>query len=492
MPPESGRLERMKGVQQAESIRDQERAGRPKIHVLDGDWNTNNEWWKHFGGKQSVGWIKSPYGGGQDENYWLDKTAQITLYRCSDSSGKLTVEKIKTGHPDAKQLDTNDCFIVDADAEGGIYVWVGKNCTQNERKNAMDWARQFLEKQMRPKWTQVVRVLEGAEPEAFTQWFGNWNEAKKPVQHQPKLFQVSNESGKLHVEEIADFYQEDLDGDDVMILDGINIIYVWVGTGANKDEKDHAKETAQIYLEASSVARHKKTTIDIVFQGKEPPTFKKFFRAWDDKLFQGLFKAAAIFFDQVDFNIEEIPQEQHGTFFEGDSYIILSTKEDNKYDVHFWLGRGTSQDEMATAALKVTDLDLILHNLPVQYRELQNHESALFLSYFKNGIKYLTGGNATGKTHEINLDKFEPRLFQCNGKRNVRCTQVKLVKESLNLGDVFILDLGREILIWMPPESGRLERIKGMQHAKAIRDSERGGNVKTTVLDNDWNSSTEW
>jgi hypothetical protein len=287
MPPESGRLERMKGVQQAESIRDQERAGRPKIHVLDGDWNTNNEWWKHFGGKQSVGWIKSPYGGGQDENYWLDKTAQITLYRCSDSSGKLTVEKIKTGHPDAKQLDTNDCFIVDADAEGGIYVWVGKNCTQNERKNAMDWARQFLEKQMRPKWTQVVRVLEGAEPEAFTQWFGNWNEAKKPVQHQPKLFQVSNESGKLHVEEIADFYQEDLDGDDVMILDGINIIYVWVGTGANKDEKDHAKETAQMYLEASSVARHKKTTIDIVFQGKEPPTFKKFFRAWDDKLFQG-------------------------------------------------------------------------------------------------------------------------------------------------------------------------------------------------------------
>uniref|UniRef100_A0AC35FV92 Gelsolin-like domain-containing protein n=1 Tax=Panagrolaimus sp. PS1159 TaxID=55785 RepID=A0AC35FV92_9BILA len=200
MPPESGRLERMKGVQQAESIRDQERAGRPKIHVLDGDWNTNNEWWKHFGGKQSVGWIKSPYGGGQDENYWLDKTAQITLYRCSDSSGKLTVEKIKTGHPDAKQLDTNDCFIVDADAEGGIY---------------------------------------------------------------------------------------DLDGDDVMILDGINIIYVWVGTGANKDEKDHAKETAQMYLEASSVARHKKTTIDIVFQGKEPPTFKKFFRAWDDKLFQG-------------------------------------------------------------------------------------------------------------------------------------------------------------------------------------------------------------
>uniref|UniRef100_A0A914QVR7 Gelsolin-like domain-containing protein n=1 Tax=Panagrolaimus davidi TaxID=227884 RepID=A0A914QVR7_9BILA len=182
-----------------------------------------------------------------DEGYWQERASEINLYKSSDSSGKLNVEKIHTGVPDAKSLDTNDAFILDAGV-GGIYVWIGKGCNPSERAKAMDWARQFLEKQMRPKWTQVVRVLEGAEPEAFTQWFGNWNEAKKPVQHQPKLFQVSNESGKLHVEEIADFYQEDLDGDDVMILDLFNTIYVWVGAGANKEEKEAAEATAKVCL----------------------------------------------------------------------------------------------------------------------------------------------------------------------------------------------------------------------------------------------------
>ena len=265
MPPESGRLERIKGMQHAKAIRDRERGGNAKITVLDNDWNTNTEWWNHFGGKSNIHLIKSSFGGQQDEGYWQERATEISLYKSSDSSGKLSVEKIHTGVPDAKLLNTNDAFILDAGV-GGIYVWVGKGCTPTERAKAMDWARQFLEKQMRPKWTQVVRVLEGAEPEGFTQWFGNWNEAKKPVQHQPKLFQVSNESGKLHVEEIADFYQEvgqinsffslliiylklqDLDGDDVMILDLFNTVYVWVGAGANKEEKDHAEATAKVRL----------------------------------------------------------------------------------------------------------------------------------------------------------------------------------------------------------------------------------------------------
>uniref|UniRef100_A0AC34PVA3 Gelsolin-like domain-containing protein n=1 Tax=Panagrolaimus sp. JU765 TaxID=591449 RepID=A0AC34PVA3_9BILA len=134
----------------------------------------------------------------------------------------------------------------------------------------------------------VTRVLESAEPEHFTQWFSNWSAVKKPIQHKVRLYQVSNESGKLHVEEIADFYQEDLDGDDVMILDAVNTIYVWVGNGANKEEKDHAKLTAENYLSTSKVPRHKKTSIEVLYQGKESPTFKKHFPEWDDKMFQGV------------------------------------------------------------------------------------------------------------------------------------------------------------------------------------------------------------
>lgn len=73
-----------------------------------------------------------------------------------------------------------------------------------------------------------------------------------------------------------------------MILDAVNLIYVWVGSGANKEEKDHAKATAEKYLKTSSVPRHKNTTIEILHQGKESPTFKKYFPEWDNKMFQGV------------------------------------------------------------------------------------------------------------------------------------------------------------------------------------------------------------
>ncbi|KAL3075196.1 hypothetical protein niasHS_013419 [Heterodera schachtii] len=115
--------------------------------------------------------------------------------------------------------------------------------------------------------------------------FTNWNTKRRTVEFKPKLYQCSDVTGKLRVEEIANFYQEDLDGDDVMILDGLNTIYVWIGSGANNQERDGAKATAKKYLDTDAMPRHKKATVEVIWQGQEPPTFKKMFPSWDDKLF---------------------------------------------------------------------------------------------------------------------------------------------------------------------------------------------------------------
>jgi len=207
MPTDSGRLERIKGMQQAKSIRDKERAGRPKIHLLDQDWNTNEKFWKEFGGTERIELIKTAKAGGDDEDFWRENREEITLYRVSDASGKLEVTKVGQGGLKSTALDTKDAFIVDT-FDGGLFVWVGKGCTLDERKKAMDHGQQYLEQQKRRKNTQIVRILEGAEPEFFSQWFTDWNSKKKTVEFKPKLYQCSNESGKLKIEEIANFYQK--------------------------------------------------------------------------------------------------------------------------------------------------------------------------------------------------------------------------------------------------------------------------------------------
>lgn len=94
-------------------------------------------------------------------------------------------------------------------------------------------------------------------------------------------------------------------------------------------------------------------------------------------------------------------EKKCGTFYDGDSYIVLHTYQaDGKdsplqYDLHFWLGEHTTLDQAATAAFKAAELDEHLGGKVPQYREIQNHESPRYLSYFPH-FMILHGGVSTG------------------------------------------------------------------------------------------------
>lgn len=48
-----------------------------------------------------------------------------------------------------------------------------------------------------------------------------------------------------------------------------------------------------------------------------------------------------------------------------------------------------SQDERGSAAIFTVQMDDFLGGKPIQYREVQGHESKTFLGYFKSGLKYM-------------------------------------------------------------------------------------------------------
>ncbi|XP_054896580.1 gelsolin a isoform X2 [Poeciliopsis prolifica] len=187
------------------------------------------------------------------------------------------------------------------------------------------------------------------------------------------------------------------------------------------------------------------------------------------------------------FDLVPVPENLYGGFYTGDAYLILNTIKQRsgnlQYDLHFWLGDFCSQDESGAAAIFTVQMDDFLGGKPIQYREVQGHESKTFLGYFKSGIKYMKGGVASGFKHVVTNEVSVQRVLQVKGRRVVRASEVPVSWDSFNQGDCFILDLGAEIYQWCGSQSNRFEKLKATQVAKGIRDNERSGRARVYVCD---------
>lgn len=61
--------------------------------------------------------------------------------------------------------------------------------------------------------------------------------SRAPFCFYPSSLQVSNATGKLTVSPVCNFDQTDLCADDVMLLDTVTSVFVWVGPQANETER---------------------------------------------------------------------------------------------------------------------------------------------------------------------------------------------------------------------------------------------------------------
>ncbi|XP_029287630.1 advillin isoform X1 [Cottoperca gobio] len=189
----------------------------------------------------------------------------------------------------------------------------------------------------------------------------------------------------------------------------------------------------------------------------------------------------------------QIPEKSYGNFYEGDCYLLLSTQKVSSslcYDIHYWIGSQSTQDEQGAAAVYTIQLDEFLGSTPVQHREVQNHESDAFKGHFKQGVIYKKGGVATGMRHTETNTYNVKRLLHVKGKKRVIATEVEMSWTFFNLGDVFLLDIGKTIVQWNGPKCNKQEKLKGMLLAKDIRDRERGGRAEIRVIEGDAESGS--
>ena len=73
--------------------------------------------------------------------------------------------------------------------------------------------------------------------------------------------------------------------------------------------------------------------------------------------------------------------------------------------------------------------------------------------------RYLEGGIDSGFV-DISKLEFRKKLYHIKGRRKIRITQAEVSWQSLNEGDVFVLDCKETVWVWVGADCSRLEKIK--------------------------------
>ena len=145
-----------------------------------------------------------------------------------------------------------------------------------------------------PDFSVNEAIKEGMEPEEFWTLFdggkteySSMKELGFPVGFEPRLFVLTNAHGYMHMKELYNFMQPDLNNNDVMLLDAFKSIYVWEGLKSNKFERNAAAKKIDAYMQGLTDGRDPKSVqIVQVEPCCEPPSFTIHFPEWEDDFSQ--------------------------------------------------------------------------------------------------------------------------------------------------------------------------------------------------------------
>ncbi|XP_035382001.1 villin-1 isoform X1 [Electrophorus electricus] len=426
-----------------------------------------------------------------------------------------------------KSFNTGDVFLLDMGK--AIVQW---NSPQSNRKEKLKACMLAQDIRDRERGGRVqIGVVEGdceeATPELMKvmnsvlgQRTGPLREAVPddiPDQYQTaniKLYQVSDASGQLVVQEVASspLTQSLLHSEDCYIVDvgGVSVS-VWKGKRATNEERRAALERAVGFIKAKNYPPT--TPVEVMSDGAESAMFKQLFKSWNEPgQTRGLgstytrgriAKVDRVKFDVMELHAEpklaaqqrmvddasgevqiwrienlelqEVPRSTYGQFYGGDCYLVLYTYQKAtkpQYILYMWLGRHATQDEITACAYQAVNVDNRYNGAPVQVRVTMGKEPRHFLAIFKGRLIIYEGG--TGKPGVVSPDS-AARLFQVRGtnEANTKATEVPARASSLNSNDVFLLKTGDLTYMWYGKGCSGDEREMGKTVADVLSKQEK-------------------
>lgn len=403
----ASRMEKAKALDLTVRLRD-ERMNRLKAHiVLVEDGQEEDDFWTALGGK---GAIASADEGGDDETFEKASVDEVKLYLVEGSDGAFSKTPVDTQgkalHRD--MLKSESTFIVDSQTE--IFVWTGRQSPIAVREQALSIASSFLKDNGRPNWTPITRVSEGHETILFK---GKFQGIFKEFVDNPEA--LASRSKALNRTAVT-AKQEAVNIDAMHNPNNYSL-----ARGENFSEKSIPKKS---------------------------DSDKGELKIWYVK------KNAK----------HELPADEYGLFYSGESYIALYSVElksgGQKHAIYYWQGRHSSTEDQGTSALLATNLRSSLEGIAAQIRVQQNKEPNHFLEHFEGSMTVRRGSRSTWEADYGS----KAVLFHVRGTNAVdtRAAQLKTAASSLNSNDAFVLKpepgSGHAAWVWLGKGANDFER----------------------------------
>uniref|UniRef100_A0A8C6TZM6 Scinderin like b n=1 Tax=Neogobius melanostomus TaxID=47308 RepID=A0A8C6TZM6_9GOBI len=511
---ECNRYERLKASEVAIGIRDNERNGRAKLHLLE-EGEEPEDFNKVLGPKQA---LLLPL---LTMRRWMCPTrrrATISVPQISDASGSMKVTTVASSSPFKQaMLSPEECYILDNGVDGYIFVWKGPKANMSERKTAMSSGQTFIRDKGYSTKTQVQVLPGGAETTLFKQFFGDWKDKDQTTgpskaftigriaKIKPEPFDAStlhsnkamaaqhgvvdDGKGKVQIWRVEDGARVPVDqatyghfygGDCYLVLYSYkpsgreqHIIYTWQGLKCTQDEL-----AASAFLTVQLDDSMGGSPVQVrVTQGQEPAHLMSVFGGKPMIIHSGGTSRKGGQSQTASTRLFHIRQSTSGATRAVEVEATASNLNTNDVFVlkspsalFVWRGAGASDEEMAAAK----HVAQYLGGSPASVSE--GSEPANFWSSLGGKKEYQTSKSLRDVVNP-------PRLFGCSNKTGRLVEEVPgdFSQVDLATDDVMLLDTWDQIFLWVGNDANEVEKKGAPKIAKEYVDTDPYGRKGTPI-----------